>query len=130
MLEWAYLPYTLPLILAGVIALALSFYASRHRTLRGAYAFVWFCLAALEWCLAYALEINSTDLAPKILWAKIEYLGIVMGPIFWLAFAIHYTRREKWLAPRFWVPFSLIPFATLVLVFTNEAHGLIWRYIS
>ena len=40
MLNWAYLPYTLPLSLFGIVALALSFYAARHRKLRGAQAFI------------------------------------------------------------------------------------------
>ena len=89
MLDWAYLPYTLPLILSGTVALALSFYAARHSHLRGAYAFMWLCLAAAIWAFTYALEIDSADLPTKVFWTKVEYLGITSVPICWLAFALY-----------------------------------------
>jgi PAS domain S-box-containing protein len=127
---WASAPYSLPLILSSIAALVLSLYAARHSNLRGAYAFMWFCLAAAEWGLTYVLEIGATDLAPKIFWSKVEYLSITAGPIFWLAFAAHYTRHDKWLTPRALALLSVIPLTTLVLVFTNEAHGLIWSKIT
>lgn len=130
MLKWAYIPYTLPLILAGIVALALSVFAARHRRLRGAQAFVWFCLAAAEWTITYALEINSTDLQAKIFWARIEYLGITLGPLCWLAFTVYYTGREARLSRWVWALLGVIPLTTLVLMFTNDAHGLVWRSIS
>src|SRR2546429_8441557 len=126
MLNWAYVPYTLPLILAGLAALALSVYAMRHQDLRGAGLFTLFCLAAVEWSFTYALEVVNVDLPGKIFWSKIEYLSIAFGPLLWLAFVLRYTRRDKWLNRRVWIPISVIPIITVVLVFTNELHGLIW----
>src|SRR5687768_4452787 len=126
MLNWAYLPYTFPLILSGIVALALSFYAARHRKLAGAQAFMWLCLAAAEWAFTYALEIDSPELPAKVFWSKLEYLGITAGPLCWLAFALYYTRRGRFLTPRVWALLSIIPLVTVGLVFTNEAHGLIW----
>src|SRR3954468_670530 len=100
MLNWTYLPYTLPLGLAGIIALVLSLYAARYRQLRGAPAFMCMCLAAAAWAFIYALEVDSLDLQTQVFWSKLEYLGITTGPVFWLAFALLYTRHEKWLTPR------------------------------
>jgi len=130
MLNWAYLPYTLPLALSGSVAVALSLYASRHRKLSGALAFMWLCLAAAEWAFTYALEINSADLSTKVFWSKLEYIGIATGPLCWLAFALYYTQRLKRPAPGLWVPLCLIPLTTVALAFTNEAHGLIWQKIT
>lgn len=125
--NWAYVPYSLPLILSGIAALALGLYANAHRTMRGAFAFMWICIPAAEWCLAYAAEVSSSDVAAKVFWAKVEYLGIALGPVCWLFFTLSYTRRGTILARRRWVPLILIPVATVVLAFTNEAHHLIWR---
>src|SRR6476469_1474799 len=94
MLNWAYLPYTLLLSLFGIVALALSFYAARHRNLRGATAFMLLCLAGAEWAFTYALELGSEGLPTKLFWSKLEYLGITVGPVCWLAFALYYTRRD------------------------------------
>ncbi|MFL5732294.1 MAG: histidine kinase N-terminal 7TM domain-containing protein [Chloroflexia bacterium] len=130
MLTWVSTPYSIPLILSSIVALILGLYAARHRNVRGGTAFMWFCLAAAEWAFTYVLEINSFDLPSKIFWSKVEYLSITTGPIIWLAFAATYTRRDKWLTPRAWIALSIIPLTTLLLAFTNEAHGLIWRNIT
>src|SRR6476661_1624256 len=119
MLNWADIPYTLPLILAGIASLALAFYAAQHSQLRGARPFFWFCLAVAEFALTYPAEIISPDLGTKLFWAKIEYLGIASGPAFWMVFALTYTRRDRWLRPQIWIPVSLIPITTVVLVLTN-----------
>src|SRR5215204_3731613 len=96
MLSWVNTPYTVPLVLCSIVALILGFYAARHRDRRGALAFMWFCLAAAWWAITYVMEIGSPDLASKIFWSKVEYVGITAGPVIWLAFAIHYTRHDKW----------------------------------
>src|SRR5688572_28860291 len=91
---------------------------------------MWLCLAAAEWAFTYALEIDSPELPAKVFWSKLEYLGITAGPLCWLAFALYYTRRGRFLTPRVWALLSIIPLVTVGLVFTNEAHGLIWREIT
>jgi PAS domain S-box-containing protein len=128
--NWAFVPYSLPLALAGIAALGLGVYAARHRELRGALPFVWFCAAASEWAFTYALEIASADLPGKVFWARFEYLGIAFGPLCWLAFALHYTRRDHWLRARIWIPVGLIALTTVALALTNDLHGLIWSKTS
>ncbi len=129
MLDWVNLPYTLALIVSGSIALAFGSYAARRRQLPGAWAFTWFCLAGAEWAFANALYVGTADPNLKIIWSKIEYIGIVSGPLFWLSFALHYTRRDHLLTRQIWAMLSVVPLITLLLVFTNEVHGLIWRAI-
>ncbi len=46
-------------------------------------------------------------------------------PVAWLALALQYTGRTKWLAPRLLVLLSIVPLITLVLVWTNDIHHLI-----
>jgi PAS domain S-box-containing protein len=128
--NWALLPYTLPLVLAGIAAAALGIYAARHREVRGALPFMLFCAAASWWAFAYALEIASAGLPQKVFWVRIEYVAIAFGPLCWLAFALHYTRRDNWLRPRIWVPIGLVALTTFLLALTNDVHGLIWRTTS
>ena len=94
MLNWAYLPYTLPLILCGALALAVGIYAGRHRELRGRSGS---CGSAWPWPSGHSPmpSMSPAQMATKIFWSKFEYLGIVSGPLVWLSFALHYTRREQ-----------------------------------
>ncbi len=88
---------------------------------------VLFALAGAEWLLGYALEVGSADVSTKVFWNSVQYVGIVVAPTAWLVFVLQYTGREEWLKRRTLVLLSIVPFITLLLVFTNETHGLIWE---
>jgi hypothetical protein len=55
-----------------------------------------------------------------------EYIGIATLPVAWLAFALQYTGREAHMTVRSATLLSALPLVTLLLAWTNEAHGLIW----
>jgi PAS domain-containing protein len=52
----------------------------------------------------------------------VEYLGIAIVPTAWLALALQYTGREKWLTRRNLALLAIEPFVTLLLAWTNELH--------
>ena len=123
---WQETPYTIPLLMVSALSATL-----------GGYIWFRFCspigrtgaatiLASTGWILTFTLRQAGGDLPTKIFWGKMQYPGIVLLPTAWFIFAIYYTGREKWLTCRTLLGFSIIPVTTLVLVFTNEYHGLIW----
>jgi PAS domain S-box-containing protein len=128
-MHWQYTPYVLPLIAAAAITAALSVHAWRKRPAPGATAFAVMMLAVTEWLLGYALELSSADLSSIVFWAKAEYLGIVIGPMTAVILAIEYTGRQSWLTRRGRILLMVVPVITVVLVWTNELHGLIWRTV-
>lgn len=130
MLDWLNFPsYALALIIATVSSLAIGVFAWRRRTVNGAVALMLLAIAAAVWTFAYALELSVAP-AAKLFWAKMQYLGIVSVALGWLAFGLQYTGQGRWLNRRT-IPLLLIsPITTLVLVWTNEYHGLIWSNIS
>lgn len=129
-MNWQYTPYTLLLVLGAIISLGLALYAWRRRTAPGAVTFIVLALSVAGWCLGYSLEILSADLAAKIFWAKIQYFGIAALPVAWMTFALQYIRRDAWLNRRNLLLLSIIPVITILLVWTNETHGLIWSQIG
>lgn len=129
-MHFQYTPYVLPLIAAGLLSVWLTNYARRHRSVAGALPFAVITLAVAEWAFGYALEVAGADLATKIFWAKVQYLGIVSAPIGWLAFALLYTQRERWLTRRNLILAAIFPVITILLTFTNESHQLIWSSVG
>lgn len=123
---WQYTPYALPLLAAAAVSGAVALYAWWRREASGARAVALLMLAVSVWSLGYALEFSASDLGSKVFWAKVEYLGIVTVPVAWLVFALRYTGRARWLTRRNLAVLAGIPFITLLLVATNEAHGLVW----
>ncbi|HNP72721.1 MAG TPA: histidine kinase N-terminal 7TM domain-containing protein [Kouleothrix sp.] len=129
-MPWQYTAYAIPLLVATAISLVLAWFAWRRRGAPGALFFMAMMVAVATWSLGYALELSSTRLALILLWAKIEYIGIVVGPLSALLLALVHTGHTRWLARRRLLLLAAIPATTLALVWTNELHGLIWRRTS
>ena len=124
-------PYILPLLISAVIACGVAVYVWQRRvTASGAMALALLAFACAEWSLGYALEIAGADLPTKIFWGKSQYIGIVTVPLSWIIFAYSYSTKGTRMTPRTVSLLSLVPFITLILAFTTEAHGLIWKDIQ
>jgi PAS domain S-box-containing protein len=115
---------------AAILATTLGIVVWRRRGMLQAPAFVALMAAGATWAAAYALELAVAEPAAKVAWLKLEYVGIVTVPVAWLAFALDYTGRRHRLTPRLLALLGVVPVVTLLLVATNEAHGLIWREIA
>jgi len=108
----------------------LAIYILRRRgdTARGKVAAI-VLFSGSVWMLCYAMEILIVDLRAKLLWNKMQYLGIVTMPTAWFIYSIYYAGHGAWLTRRRYILLGMIPFLTLVLAFTNELHGLIWSCV-
>jgi two-component system cell cycle sensor histidine kinase/response regulator CckA len=113
---------------SAVILAALGLYVLRRRTF-AAKAGAVLALATAEWALGNALELGSANFPAKVFWDKMQYLGLVIVPVAWLVYVLLYTEHRRWLTRRNLVLLCIVPFVTLILVFTNEAHGLMWRNV-
>lgn len=131
-MQFLYSPYILPLFIAAASSVWVAYYAWSHRRVAGASALALLALSAGTWTVGYALEIAGADLATKVLWSKIEYLGITTVPLLWLVFCYNYFNQNRQLPRRVVIALGIVPLITLLLVFTTEYHGLIWGryYIS
>lgn len=121
---------SLILLVAFFLALGIAIFSwDRRRAGRWAYPFALVALAAAWWSLFYAFELYTPFLERKLLWAKIQYIAIVAIPVLWFLFGMAYTGRQKWLSRSRILALLVVPLITLVLVFTNEYHQLIWLEI-
>ena len=126
-MSFQYSPFILPLIAAVIVSGGVGVYAWRHRHTTGAFVISLISFAITVWSVGYAFEIAGADLATKIFWGKVQYVGIVSAPVLWLIFALIHTNQGRWLSRPRLISLSVIPLITLGLVATTESHGLIWR---
>lgn len=109
------------------VAMAVAVWARRDDpTIR---AFLLLAVGAAVWCAGRIMEISAIELSSRILWAKLQYIGILMVPLGWLLAMVRVSRPNL-VIPRamYSIPLA-ISLAMLALVFTNESHGLIWRTV-
>ena len=126
--QFHYTPYILPLVLSSISAGFVAVYVwQRRATASGAMALVMLALASAVWSLGYALEIAGTDLSTKIFWGKFQYIGIGMIPLAWIIFAYSRSTPGNQMSRRNVALLSIVPCITLILAFTTELHGLIWK---
>jgi PAS domain S-box-containing protein len=115
MSPFALIPFIPPLILAVLFP-----YIWKHRQTPGARSLIVLFLALIEWGLAYALEVlPGVDLSTKIFCVSVKYIGIAVVPVAWLAFALEYSGRQKWLTRRNIILLCGIPVITVMLALTN-----------
>lgn len=123
-------PFVLCLTIAVVCSVGMAVATWPRRDDPTVKAFLVLAGGVVIWSGGRLLEISSTDLAGRIFWAKLQYVGIVGVPIGWLVAMVHLSR------PRFVVPWSMLSVPvlaavlTVVLVFTNERHHWIWTSIE
>jgi PAS domain S-box-containing protein len=129
--QFQYTPYILPLVASSIIAGFVTLYVWERRVATsGGTALALLALACAEWSFGYALEIAGVDPATKIFWGKSQYLGIVSVPLLWIIFAYSYSTQGTKMTRRTVSLLSIVPLITLILAFTTETHGLIWKAIQ
>ncbi len=82
--------------------------------------------AVFEWCLTATFEAAAASLPVKILWSKVEYLGIASTPVLLFLFALRFTGADARLTRLGRMFLWTVPAATFLLALTNESHRLIW----
>jgi PAS domain S-box-containing protein len=126
-MHWHYTPYILPTFVTAALSALIAVYVWRRRPLSGALPAAILMMSASAWTFGYALELAGADVPTKLFWAKVQYPGIVTVPVLWFIFALNYSYRARWISRPNLIVLFIIPVMTLLLVWTNEDHHLIWR---
>ncbi|MCP4537891.1 MAG: hypothetical protein GY832_12170, partial [Chloroflexi bacterium] len=123
---WQQTPYMIPLTVTALVALASAIYVWLYCHMPPSRTGALLLLGNAVWALGCALELAGADVQTKIFWNKMQYVGIITVPTAWLIYTLQYTGREKWLTRRALALADVLSFILLLVVFTNENHGLVW----
>jgi PAS domain S-box-containing protein len=85
-------------------------------------------LAALEWSVAYALEVSVGDPGARQLWGDLKYVGICLLTPAWLSFVFHYIGRPRWPTRVVGALLAVEPLAILILLANGATHHLVRFY--
>jgi len=124
------LQYTAYLILAplaAIVSVGVLLYAWRYKVSQEMPALRWLMFTIVGWLTCNILDLATPTEAGTILWAKMGYLFVTSTALTWLRFALRYTDQHKWLKAARFAWFCIIPLISIIIVFTNEMHGLMWK---
>lgn len=125
---------TLPYVFLAVgvsflaIVAAIRFTLLHHET-RNKIAFL-LLLGSVIWLLMSALEIASDSLPTKLVIYKMYFVGVLIVPTTWLILTMQLSGYGRWIKRSNLVVLSAVPVISLLLIFTNESHGLMWSNIT
>lgn len=114
----------LPLMVAAAISGLLALYTWRNRKTAGATPFAVLMFILFEWGTSYILELAGTNLQTKFFWDEVKFVGVTATPVAWLIFALEYTGRKTWITVRRLILLYLLPFTTVVIIFTSKYQDL------
>jgi signal transduction histidine kinase len=110
-------------LLASIFVIVLAW---RRRGAPGTAEMIALAAAAFVWTLGYFIEANSGTLAQQLFFNNVGYIGSMSAPVAWFIFALRYTSSGRPLAGWKIALLSIIPLVTIVLVWTNNWHHLMW----
>ncbi len=122
-------PYLTPLLLTALLAALLGAVLWRRRKAPGATPLAFLMASVVWWTLAYMVSLSVTSIAAQLFWSNIAYVGIVLAPVCWFAFALSYTGASAALTHRRIALLLLVPLLTLLVIATNDFHGLFRRQV-
>jgi PAS domain S-box-containing protein len=122
--------YSVFFMATSLVSFFVAFLALQRKSVRGARELAWLMIAAGIGAFWIILETSAPTVTEKIFWAKLEYLGGVSTPVFYLIFVLRFTGKDKYITLKNVLLLFIIPVITLVLTITNENHNLIWSGFS
>ncbi|HSG45516.1 MAG TPA: diguanylate cyclase [Anaerolineales bacterium] len=109
--------FALVLVINALLALFLAVLLRRRYPAPGRNSMIWMLVMLAVWAFSYAMITISPIMEDKILWLKLENIGILTVPAFWFLFTIQYAQFDKWLNRFTGALLFVIPAISLVLLF-------------
>jgi predicted DNA binding protein len=114
------------LVVSAALTGGLAAYSWRRRDEPGVLPFALLMASVAVWAATYAAGVLTLDPRWRLVWQAITWLPIATIPVWFLLFALEYTGAEELATPRAAAVLLVVPAVTVVLVWTNPVHELIW----
>lgn len=118
------------LMAATCCSLMMAYLCFRRRNLPIAISYGLGMFFSSFYSFGYAFEIISTNLEHIRFWLRIEYVGILLGPVLFFIMVLQYTGRESWVKKRTVMLLLIEPVFTFIVHNTNEWHHLFYSNMT
>ena len=125
---WQWTGAGLAMLATTAVFVVMAVYVWRRRGGSAGAALALVLVALLLWAGTYAAELSATDLAAKERWGDVKYVGLVLLPPAWFAFAALFAGRGSWVNGRNLALLAIHPLVVLLLLANAATHDLIRWY--
>jgi PAS domain-containing protein len=120
----------MPLWLCAMLSWCMGLYILSQRKFP---EFTYFALTLISigiYAGSYGGELYSGSIREMLFWSKLEYVGIITIPLFWVQFVCAYIGKRDLLHTSVKILLWGIPIATIVFKIFDERFGLVYRSVS
>ncbi|MGM0620402.1 MAG: histidine kinase N-terminal 7TM domain-containing protein [Bacteroidota bacterium] len=117
-------------LIAALVAVATIIVLWKYRKSPEVKYLIFVEVFAAVWATGNGIEYTVHTLHSKIIWTQFSYVGIVFLPVSYYLFTAAFSQKLNVLTPRNISLLLVVPFITLMLVFTNHLHHLVWVSIE
>ncbi len=125
---WQWTGIGLAMLATTAVFVAMAVYVWRRRGGSAGVALALVLPALLLWAGTYAAELGAADLEAISRWGDVKYIGLVLLPPAWFAFAALFAGRGSWVNGRNLALLAIHPVVVLVLLANAATHDLIRYY--
>lgn len=122
--------FSIILFVSALVSGVVAYISYQRRNVIGATTLMWIMLGLTFWSGCYGIENLNPSLEWHKFWLRMAFLSVVSVPVFWLIFAIQYSQQEKAPSLRKLAWLWIVPLITMIMLWTNDWHGLVWSSIQ
>ncbi len=124
---WSFTLFTGIVLVSGAIALIVGVATYRQRPHPMAGPLTLLMVSVALWAIPDAISFGYDTLEEVLFWQRISYFGVVSAPVMFLVVILNYAGYDKWLSRPLYVLLGSIPVISLVAVWTDGQHNLLWH---
>ncbi len=117
-------------VITAIISLQLVFTVYKMQKIRGRIPFIWMMALSAFWSFVLSFESAAPTVTEKVILSQFEYFANMGIPLMFLLFVLSYNFDDSSRLKRYFWLFCIVPAATILIVFTNEYHHLLWTGFS
>ncbi len=87
-------------------------------------------ISSIIWILSCLFELGLVGLQAKLFFTKLQYVSSSALPVGLFFYIAKCAKLEKWIKVRNIILLSILPAVTLILVYTNGFHNLVWKSVK
>ena len=111
-------------IISAAITLIIAVLPLRFKDTNTPKAFLILQIPIFLWVFSIGAGMVSPNESIALFWNVIRMIGVVFAPVGWIIFVLVFTQNDRFLTPGFLTVINLIPLISIILMVTNQLHGL------
>ena len=118
------------LVINSIFAITTIVLITRKFDVAGRDALIMMLCSLAIWSFAYAMITFSSDLETKKFWLRVENVGILSQPVFWIIFILGYSRQGRALNWGYIALLSIVPAVSMIMIVSDRWFHLYYSSVK